>query len=177
MENNTKKRVSLSIAGNSLSLVTDEPVEFVQMIGKMLDERMTALTKNNFRISTTDAALLCAIEALGDKLKAERKVRSLEAQSDLYEVNLRNLREELAAAKSDSAPSDSDEIIAHSEAETISASLKSSDNQPSSPEDKIRALEKYLENKKSADHQPDSAKSREEKIRYIESLLRSNDDK
>lgn len=176
MENNTKKRVSLSIAGNSLSLVTDEPVEFVQMIGKLLDERMTALTKNNFRISTTDAALLCAIEALGDKLKAERKIRSLEAQSDLYEVNLRNLREELAA-KSDSASSDSDEITAHSEAETISASLKSSDNQLSSPEDKIRALEKYLETKKSADHQPDSAKSREEKIRYIESLLRSNDDK
>lgn len=173
MENTTKKRVILQINGNTLSLVTDEPEEFVTMIGKMLDNRVTALSKNNFRISTTDAALLCAVEALGDKLKAERRIRSLEAQLDLYKVNMSNLQAELDALKQadDSDTSEKDSLAS---AETISAALRSGDD--STPEDRIRALEKYLESKHSPDYRPDSARSREEKIRYIESLLRGSDE-
>lgn len=174
MEKDTKKRVTVEIGGNSLSLVTDEPEEFVKMIGKMLDNRMSALTKNNFRISTIDASLLCAVEAIGDKLKAERRIRSLEAQLDLYKVNLSNVQNELETLKSTLQNDDSAAEEAVASAETISAALRN--NGESSPEDKIRALEKYLENKKSSDHRPDSAKSREEKIRYIESLLRGNDE-
>lgn len=170
MPNDTKKRVSVEIAGNSLSLVTDEPEEFVRMIANMLDSRMSSLTKNSFRISTTDAALLCAIEALGDKLKAERKVRSLEAQNELYNVNMQNLEAELEALRASQTTDDTSSV---SSAETIGAVLRNSEE--SSSEDKIRALEKYLENKKSSDRH-DSAKTREEKIRYIESLLRGNNE-
>lgn len=171
MENN-KKKVSIEIAGNALTLVTDEPVEFVDLLADQLNKRMSALTKSNFRISTLDAALLCAIESLGDKLKAEKKIRTLEAQADLYEVNLRNLREEIAALKEGSE----DTTAATSDAETISAQLRESSEAgiESTPEDKIRALEKYLESKKTPDAKPDSARTREEKIRYIESLLRGN---
>lgn len=174
MENN-KKKVSVEIAGNTLTLVTDEPEEFVDLLADQLNKRMGALTKNNFRISTLDAALLCAIESLGDKLKAEKRIRTLEAQAELYEVNLRNLREELAALKEGSE----DNTNPTAEAETICAQLRASSDagEESTPEDKIRALEKYLENKKSPDAKPDSARTREEKIRYIESLLRGNTEK
>lgn len=171
MDNN-KKKVSIEIAGNALTLVTDEPVEFVTLLADQLNKRLTSLTKNNFRISTLDAALLCAIESLGDKLKAEKRIRTLEAQAELYEVNLRNLREEIAALRDSS----DDSANPTADAETISAQLRDSSDTgaDSTPEDKIRALEKYLENKKAPDAKPDSARTREEKIRYIESLLRGN---
>ena len=175
MENN-KKKVQVEIAGNPLSIVTDEPAEFVQLLADQLNTRLTSLTKNNFRISTLDAALLCAMEAMGDKLKAEKRVRTLEAQSELYEVNLKNLRKELAERRENSGIDHA--AASAAQTETISAQLRDADTQgESSPEDKIRALEKYLENKKSADAKPSSARSREEKIRYIESLLRGNSEK
>lgn len=178
MENNSK-RLTVEIAGNSLSIVTDEPEEFVRMIGSMVSDRIGALTKNSFRISTTDAALLCAIEAVGDKLKAERRVRSLEAQNELYSANLKSLQSELDDIRSrtglDSAETgESAETAAADEStkETIGAAISES-----TAEDKIRALEKYLESKKTGANQttPSGGKSREEKIRYIESLLRGND--
>lgn len=171
MENN-KKKVSVDIAGNVLTLVTDEPEEFVTLLADQLNKRLTSLTKSNFRISTLDAALLCAIESLGDKLKAEKRVRTLEAQAELYEVNLRNLREELAELRNNAE----NDTVSTADAETISAQLRDSSDTgvSSTPEDKIRALEKYLENKKAPDAKPDSARTREEKIRYIESLLRGS---
>ena len=172
MSNQDKKRVSVDICGNSLTLITDENESFVSLLEDTLNEKMKALTKNNFRISTTDAALLCALDATGDRLKAEKRIRSLEAQLALYESNLASLRAELEKAgvvKEDETPSaePAKDTISHELGEVSGAS---------SHEDKIKALEKYLENKKTDKSSGIRSKvSREEKIRYIESLLRGNE--
>ena len=178
MENN-KKKYNLEIAGMPMTIVTDEPASFVEAIITKLNERISVMTASRYRISTLDASLLCAIDYLGDKMKAEKRIRNLEAQLSLYEDNINRLREELddvkAQLQTKTAEDTAEEEVP---AETTNDMKKISDilrggKAGTSPEDKIRTLEKYLESKKSEDQE--GALGRDEKIKYIESLLRGND--
>ena len=94
MEEKVKRRIEVTIAGITMSLVTDESESFVNTIVSRMDETMSALLGKNSKRSQLDAAMLCAIEFCGDKILAEKRVRNLEAQISLYDVNLRRLREE-----------------------------------------------------------------------------------
>lgn len=167
-----KRKISVQIAGNPITIVTDEPDEFVKLLTDTVTSRIEETTKNSFRISTLDAALLLTLDFLGDKLKAESKIRTLESQISLYELNLKNARDELEKAKN--AASDTSETTENSEnvSETIAGAIAETSSEDG--DTKIRALEKYLTSKNSG---TSGGKTREEKIRYIESLLRGNDEK
>lgn len=167
-----KRKISVQIAGNPITIVTDEPDEFVKLLTDTVTSRIEETTKNSFRISTLDAALLLTLDYLGDKLKAESKIRTLESQISLYELNLKNAREELEKAKK--AASSTSETTENSEnvTETIAGAIAETSSQDG--DTKIRALEKYLSSKSSGNS---GGRTREEKIRYIESLLRGNDEK
>ena len=203
MENNSKKKVMIKIAGAQLTLVTDETGSFVEAVAEKVNERMAELTKNSYKVNRTDAALLCAVDFCGDKLKAEKKVCNLEAQISLYDMNMRRLREEIIALKQKAGvPLDDTDIAFAKELEAErSGEDSNTDSETAAPEDgsaetsaqgrldmkqlgemlrsagddtaenKIRTLEKYLENRKKGESE---GQSREEKIKYIESLLRGN---
>ena len=188
MENNAKKRISLDIAGVSLNIVTDESEEFVQKIAETLSSRINRMRSSSFQISVLDAALLCAIENVSERLTAEKQIRSLQAQLNLCEMNIRNLRDEnntlreeakkaaadnaakLAAAKNSKADTGDQISLGINEAKNDESILDALGVSGSSPEEKVSALEKYLENKRTADNP--GAPSRSDKIKYIESLLR-----
>ena len=114
-------------------------------------------------------------------MKAEKRIKTLEGQLSVYENNIQSLREELAAAKAQLKTGAADEEPAEEAmpAEVANDMKKISDilrggKTGSSPEDKVRTLERYLESKKSEDPH-EEAQSRDEKLKYIESLLRGND--
>ena len=167
-----KRKISVQIAGNPITIVTDEPDEFVKLLTDTVTSRIEETTKNSFRISTLDAALLLTLDFLGDKLKAESKIRTLESQISLYELNLKNARDELEKVKN--AASSTHETTENSEnvSETIAGAIAETSSEDG--DTKIRALEKYLSSKSNG---TSGGKTREEKIRYIESLLRGNDEK
>lgn len=173
MENGTKKKYTVDIAGNPLTIVSDEPETFVKTVSTKLSDKMKGLVKSSFRITQLDAALLCALDFLGEKLKADKKIRTLEAQMELYEANIKNLREELEKYRN----AEAEKTESTDRVKTVSDALRSDEGNAGS-EDKIKMLEKYLESKKSAGREGNSDnKTREEKIRYIESLLRGNENK
>ena len=105
MEENTKRKIEFTVAGITMSLVTDESDAFVGAVVKSLDEKMSALLRNMKR-SQLDAAMLCAMDFCADKIKAENHVRNLEAQVSLYEVNMRRLKEDVASLKARLGESD-----------------------------------------------------------------------
>lgn len=154
MEERTKRKVDLKIAGISMSLITDEPDAYVKSIEKKMDEQMSALLKN-IKLSQFDAAMLCAIEFCGDKLTAEKKLRNLEAQVSLYEVNLRRLKNEVATLKQKLG----DSAAAESEDE---------DDTPVIPDEQMTIEENISA---PAEEKYDS---RSDKLRMIESLLKKN---
>lgn len=201
MENNAKKKVMIKIAGTHLTLLTDETGSFVDTVAEKVNERMAELSRNSYRVNRIDAALLCAVDFCGDKLKADKKVLNLEAQISLYDMNIRRLREEIIILKQKAGvPLDDTDLAfakeleeersgAASETEAGASDETSPDN-PSEDrldmkqlgellrstgndtgDDKLRTLEKYLETRKKGESE---GQSREEKIKYIESLLRGN---
>ena len=111
MEENTKKKIEFTVAGITMSLVTDESDAFVGAVVKSIDEKMSALLRNMKR-SQLDAAMLCAMDFCADKIKAENHVRNLEAQVSLYEVNMRRLKEDVASLKARLGESDENKVPA-----------------------------------------------------------------
>ena len=170
-QQNAKRKIAVEIAGVSLTLVTDENGAFVDNVVSQVSEKMEAILAGGIRTGTSalDAALLCAIESVGERLKAEKRMRNLEAQLSLYEVNVRNLKEELEQYRNAPAEEEKPEADGF---ERLSQTLRAGGGD--SAEDKIKTLERYLDSKKNGQ---DGGMTREEKIRYIESLLRGNEDK
>jgi len=170
MEQNTKRKIAVEIAGVSLTLVTDENGAFVDNVVAQVNEKMDAILAGGIRTgtSTLDAALLCAIDSVGERLKAEKRMRNLEAQLSLYEVNVRNLKEELDKLQQSPAEPEKKDADGF---ERLSQTLRAGGGD--SADDKIKTLERYLDSKKSGQN---GGMSREEKIRYIESLLRGNEE-
>ncbi len=168
-----KRKITVNIAGTNLTLVTDESDTFVDAVVSMVNEQMTAARSHTTRVMPPiNAALLCAIDACGERLKAEKRIRNLEAQASLYEVTIQNLKEELAACK-DQTPADETPAQNTDDGFTrLSDMLRNSTPGAEGADDKVKLLENYLENRKTASG---DSRSREEKIRYIESLLRGTD--
>ncbi len=180
MENNIKKRVTVNIAGTSLSLISDEPDSFVSTVEASVNDRMMHLLGASYRVNRTDAALLTAVGFCSDMLKAQKKVVNLEAQVALYDSNMRRLREEMIALKQQAGiPLDETDIAylkdleaegGHLDMAQLGEMLRATGDDRA--EDKIRTLEKYLETRKKGDAE---GQTREDKLRYIESLLRGGD--
>ena len=171
---NVKKKITVEIVGDSLTLLTDESDDFVREVAMRLNKRMTDLTRNNFRITKYDAAVLCALDAMGEKIKADKRVRTVESQLSVAQQEIRKLEEKLASAEK-AAPAAAVQAPAEEKkpaSDSLSQMIRAASDGESS-EDRVRALENYLDSKKSGDGE--SSQSREDKIKYIESLLRGND--
>lgn len=176
-----KRKYNVEIAGIPLTIVTDEQISVVESIVTRLNERISEITGSSRSVSTLDACLLCAIDSIGEKIKAEKELRKKEAQISVYEENMKRLRTELDEVKAQLAAGNvqSDNADDTESTDEVSFDMKKigdilrGGKSGSTSEDKIRTLEKYLESKKSEDYE--EPQTREEKIRYIESLLRGNE--
>lgn len=154
MEENIKRKVEFTVAGITMSLVTDEPDAFVNAVVKRMDDKMSSLL-HDMKRSRLDAAMLCAIAFCGDKITAEKRVRNLEAQVSLYDVNMRRLKEEIAELRSRLGE---DDTPVKKASKPVSAQI-TMDEEPS------EAAEKAAEPAPAED-------GRADKLKMIESLLK-----
>ncbi len=172
----TKKKYNLEIAGIQLSILSDESEEFVNDLVSKLDKEITDLTVHNKRCAKIDAAILIALDALGEKTKLEKKLKNLEAQIALYEANLRRHREEATEEKPKET---AEEKKAEPVAEAENAEEKPAAEKPKKTSARKKPLQQLAidegipAEKASAGEQPtETAPVRKDKIRQIESLLR-----
>lgn len=140
-----KERFDIEIADIQFAIVSDDGEEFVRQIEKTVDARVSDLVLKNKRCSKLDALLLCALDYCGEKAKADKRIRSLEAQVELLEGNNRRLREELdavdagkTAPKKEVITAKTVEKAAEEEKETPAA------EEGSSRSDKLREIEAIL---------------------------------
>ena len=187
-----KERYNIEISDIQLSVVSDEPEDFVNSIVEKINERVNDLIVRNKRCSKLDAALLCALDYCGECTKAEKRIRNLEAQISLYDANLKRMREELAASQKASP--------------AVKSALGIKDSADDDTEDKAQSAETSAEDNAQSDdtcapcascsadaecapegeaNKADEAKpakenraeSKRDKLEQIEMLLRRNDDK
>lgn len=113
-----KAKYSFTVAGQLVKFISDEDKDFVKAVVKEVDENVTNAIINSSKISKNEAALLCAFEYCSEKNKAEKKIKSLEAQISLYEETIRRLKSKNEAEKIEKAQCSIAEVEPTVEVET-----------------------------------------------------------
>lgn len=174
-----KERYSIEIADIQLTILSDEPKDFVESIVAHLDETIRDMTVRNKRCSKLDAAILCALDFYSEKTKADKKIKNLEAQISLYEANIRRLKEEAEQLRAAAAPKAEETEAKEQPAEEAKpAKAVRRVDQIAIPDtagasgEKGKEVENLLRPKKEAEEKTDAPTTREGKLKEIENLLR-----
>ena len=104
-----KQKYTITISDIEMNVISEESPEAVEAYVGIVDRRMREICMMSKRCSKTEAALLCALDYCADKLKANRKIKSLESkvamtesaleEAELEIVELQREIEELKASK------------------------------------------------------------------------------
>lgn len=174
-----KERYSIEIADIQLTILSDEPKEYVESTVAHLDETIRDMTVKNKRCSKLDAAILCALDFYSEKTKADKKIKNLEAQISLYEANIRRLKEEAEQLRAAAAPKTEESEAKKQPAEEVKPAKATKHNEQISLSDtagahgeKVKEIENLLRPKKEAEEKTDAPTTREGKLKEIENLLR-----
>ncbi len=173
-----KKKYDVVIADVEMAIISDEREDFVMRLVNDLDQKIREITLSSKRCSKMDAALLVALDTNSERLKAEKRIRNLEAQIGLYDANLRRLREEYAKLK--------EIMLSGKNAQAEEATEQEPESEETQPdieqldmtqtESEEAAAEEETEVQAESEAQPEKASEesadRGDKLRQIESLLR-----
>ncbi len=77
-----KRKVSLNIAGNNISLITDEAPEYVEKLGALVSQRVNTLALSGNGISKMDAALVYALDLLDENFKLKMALAEAKKEND-----------------------------------------------------------------------------------------------
>lgn len=94
-----KNKVKLNICGSDYFLTSDEDESYIRSLGEEVDRRMYDLLNDNQRVSTTMAAVLCALEYADECRKANDTSDNLRAQIKDYLEDSQRSRLEADEAK------------------------------------------------------------------------------
>lgn len=110
-------KVKLNISGASYSVLTEEDPKYVQLLGKELDLKMAEIMKANTRASTTQAAVICALDyadaaskatLTADRLRDQIKdylddASSAKSKADWARHETESLKKEIESLKTENA--------------------------------------------------------------------------
>ena len=101
-----RQRYTITISDIEMNVISEESPEAVEALVGLVDRKMREICAASKRCSKTEAALLCALDYCSERIKAQRKVKTLEsklaiAEGALEEVEMENeeLRKELDELK------------------------------------------------------------------------------
>ena len=94
-----KERVTLTISGVELNLVTEESPEYMEKLAEEIDKRVTQIVVGNTRTNKIDAALFCALDYLDAYHKQQEKINAERERADRFYREFCLLKEENAELK------------------------------------------------------------------------------
>ncbi|MBQ4067435.1 MAG: cell division protein ZapA [Clostridia bacterium] len=176
-----KKKYEVKIADIDMKIISDEREDVVMKLVSLLDQQINDITSQSRSFSKIDAAILVALDHASNRLKAEKRVRNLEAQIALYDANLRRMREENIKLKNSmlgKVSETAEEIIAEEQLPLESAFEE--DEAPAAPAPQApqeaqaphSVADLFAETPDEDEEEPAGGKA--DKLRQIESLLRGN---
>lgn len=92
-------RVKLNVCGTDYYITSDDEESYVRMIGDEVNKRMGEMLSENQRVSTTMAAVLCALSYADDCHKADDAANRFRDQIKDYLEDLQRTRLEADEAK------------------------------------------------------------------------------
>lgn len=93
-----KNRIKVTVAGNTYTILSDEPVAYVEQLGREVDEILTeSITKGH--LSPVKAAVLALLDERDRAHKAEEAMDNLRTQVRQYAEENATLRTKLGTAR------------------------------------------------------------------------------
>ena len=93
-----KQKYTITIAGVSMNVVTDESPEAVEALMGLVDRKMGEVSMCGY-IPKSEAALLCALDYCSERIKSQRKVKALETKLAYTETAMEELEMENEALR------------------------------------------------------------------------------
>ena len=94
MEHSDKQLVRLSICGLEYALRSEKDEDYMQALGRELSTNMNRLLQGSGRISATQAAVLCALEAMDEAREAQTVSENLRARIQDYLEDAAQMKKE-----------------------------------------------------------------------------------
>ncbi len=89
-----KQKYTITISDIEMNVISEESPEAVEALVGIVDRKMREISNASKRCSKSEAALLCSLDYCSDKIKAQRKVKSLESRLALTENAMEELQNE-----------------------------------------------------------------------------------
>lgn len=83
-----KKRYKATIDGKNYTIIGQESKEQLDMVTSVVNEQLAEIKKMSNTLSSEDAAILMAVNAVNDQLKKQKEVLAMEAE--MKELRLAN---------------------------------------------------------------------------------------
>jgi len=94
VENAEKRKVVLTICGVDYVLLCDKDEEYMRALGAALHDEMTHMLRENGRVSATQAAVLCALQAMDEAREAQTTAENLRARIQDYLEDAAQMKKE-----------------------------------------------------------------------------------
>lgn len=89
-----KQKYTITIADTEMNIITEESPEFVDEIVNILDRKIREINTSFRRCSKNEAALLCALDYCSDKMKMQKKMKNIDAETALKDTQINRLTAE-----------------------------------------------------------------------------------
>lgn len=87
-----KQKYTVTVAGMTVNIVSDEQEEYVNGLVRLLDQRISEMVEGNRHCSKTDAILFCAIDYFDDKIKNSLRFQHMQETIEKLEAENASLR-------------------------------------------------------------------------------------
>ena len=94
MENTEKRRMRLTICGVDYVLLCGKDEEYMAALGAQLQDDIIRTMRENGRISATQAAVLCALQAMDEAREAQTTAENLRARIQDYLEDAAQMKKE-----------------------------------------------------------------------------------
>ncbi len=83
-----RQKYTITVADIELNVISDESPEAVEALVGLVDRKMREICAHSKNCSKSEAAVLCALDYCGERIKTQRKLKALENKLALTEAAL-----------------------------------------------------------------------------------------
>jgi cell division protein ZapA (FtsZ GTPase activity inhibitor) len=89
-----KQKYTIRIADVEMNVITEESPEAVEALVSIVDRKMREIEGASKRCTKSEAALLCALDYCSERIKAQRRIKTLESKLAMAETTVEELEME-----------------------------------------------------------------------------------
>ena len=94
-----RQKYTITISDVEMNVISEESPEAVEALVGLVDRKMREVMQGSSQCPKTQAALLCALDYCSERIKSQRKVKSLETKLAMTETALEELETENEALR------------------------------------------------------------------------------